>query len=362
MSRGPFAGLRVFVIGASRAPDSMESHIADALQALGVDGVYASTRPRWERMGFVVNAALHKLTQTLWREPERLGERGLVARATQFAPDLVLVLQGNHLSPKTVSLLRRRLRAPIVCWCQDHVGTLGRQYMLGAEYDAVFLKDRYMLEVFANMIRGTAFHYLPEACNPRVHRPLDLTLEDRQRYGCEVMIFGSLYYYRQAILRQLGEFDLKHWGNSPSWLVDRIPSLRAGPSVLLDDKVRAVRAAKIALNPLHYAEVDGLNCRAFELAGCGAFQLISHKPVLRDHFTPGIELDVFHSTPDLIDKIRHYLENPEKALAMARLAQVRAHAEHTYDARLAQIFRVALPARYQAEAVLPPSRGRAFAG
>jgi spore maturation protein CgeB len=340
-------GLRVLLIGASQAADSMEAHVIDALKTLGCTADYASTRFRIEAIGFVGNAVLYKAVHSLFREPERLSERRLLRRAEQFAPDLVLVIQGNHLSPKTVALLRQRLKVPIVCWCQDHVATLGRQYMLGAEYDAVFLKDRYMQELFSNTVKGTPFLYLPEACNPRVHRPVELTLDDRRRYGCDVMIFGSLYYYRQAILGQLGEFDLKRWGNAPAWFVNRIEKSRAGGDVILDDKARAVRAARIALNPLHYGEINALNCRAFELAGCGAFQLITHKPVLSEHFTPGVELDAFHSVDELIEKIRHYLRNPDQAAEIARKGQIRTHREHTYETRLREIFRVAFnqPAR-----------------
>jgi spore maturation protein CgeB len=334
--------LRVLLIGASQAADSMEAHVIDALHALGCAVEYASTALRIEALGYVGNAILHKAAHSLLREPERLTEGPLLKRAQQFAPDLILILQGNHLSPKTVTRLRQHLKVPIVCWCQDHVGTLGRQYMLGAQYDAVFVKDRYMQELFSSMVKGTPFIYLPEACNPRVHRSIELTREDRGQYGCEVMIFGSIYYYRQAILSQLEEFDLKRWGNAPAWFVNRLKKPGAGSDIVLDDKVRAVRAARIALNPLHYGEINSLNCRAFELAGCGAFQLITHKPVLREHFTAGVELDAFRSVDELIEKIRHYLRHPEQAAEIARVGQIRAHREHTYEIRLREIFRVAL--------------------
>jgi spore maturation protein CgeB len=336
---------RVLLVGASRAPDSMENHVLDALRALGATAEYATTTIRFEVFGTAANALIDKVAHSTLREPERLLERRLVNRAERFAPDLVLVLQGNHISPKTVAQLRRRTEARIVCWCQDHLGVLGRQYLLGAEYDAVFVKDRYMLELFSSMVKGTPFFYLPEACNPRVHRPLELTPEDRRRYACDVMIYGSLYYYRQAILQQLGEFDLKIWGHAARWFVNRLERTIAGPNVVLDEKVRAVRAARIALNPLHYGEINALNCRTFELAGCGAFQLVAHKPVLKEHFAPGSEIDEFRTTDELIEKMRHYLQRPELAAAIAKRGQERAHRDHTYEHRLRKIIGVALEPR-----------------
>ena len=100
--------------------------------------------------------------------------------------------------------------------------TLGRQYLLGAGYDAIFLKDRYMQDLFSRMIKSTSFYYLAEACNPRVHRRIELTAEDVSRFGCDVGIACTLYYYRQEILQQLREFDLKLWGTVPDWLLYRL--------------------------------------------------------------------------------------------------------------------------------------------
>lgn len=334
--------LRVLVIGASFAPDSMESHVVDGLRSLGAVAEYATTALRIDALGTAANAVLYKVTHALWREPERITERGLLNQAMHFAPDLILVLQGNHLSPKTVVELRRRLKVPIVCWCQDHLGVFGRQYLLGSEYDVLFLKDRYTQELFSRMIRTMPFVYLPEACNPRVHRPLQLTADDHRRFGCDVMIYGSIYYYRQAILQQLGAFDLKIWGSAAGWFVNRLRERRAGGEVFLDDKVRAVRAARIALNPLHYGEVNALNARTFELAGCGAFQLVTHKPVLSEHFTPGAEVEAFQSVDELVEKLRHYLDHPEQAAEIALNGQRRAHRDHTFAARMREIVRVAL--------------------
>ncbi len=333
---------RVLVVGGGFGPDCMEWHVVETLRRMGCPTAFVNTAIRIERFGATVNGVVDKLAKTLVREPERWSERSILELVSRFAPTLILVLQGKVLSPKTVAAIRTRSRATVVCWCQDQLSVLGRQYLLGAGYDAVFLKDRYMQDLFSRMIRSTSFFYLPEACNPQVHRPLELSAEDHQRYACDVIVAGSLYYYRQEILRQLGEFDVRFWGYVPGWIVRRPGFRHMGGDILLDKKVRAVRAARIALNPLHFAEIDALNCRAFELAGCGAFQLITSRPVLREHFEPGVEVETFDCSDDLIDKIRHYLKHPEAAAAIARRGQERAHLEHTYEARLGEIFRICL--------------------
>jgi spore maturation protein CgeB len=295
--------------------------------------------------GYVEKAA-HKTTDLLLREPERRIEGRLIRSIDEYSPTLILVVLGNQLSPKTVAAIRKRTHAPIVCWCQDQMTTLGRQFLLASEYDAVFVKDRYMLDLFSGMVRSTKFYYLPEACNLRMHRPIDRSPGDTETYGCDVMIAGTLYYYRQEILRYLIErshgIKVKIWGSKPDWLLDRLPGQYMGRLVHGDDKVRAALGATICLNTLHYGEVNGLNCRAFELAGCGGFQMITAVPVLVEHFVPDEEVVAFANVDELVEKTAYYLRNPAEAAKIAERGRLRAHREHTYEHRLKELLRVAL--------------------
>jgi spore maturation protein CgeB len=333
---------RVLVVGHHIFPDALEWHVVDSFRTLGCVTQFFESAMSFGLTPKFARPAVHKFTNVFMREPERLYERRMIRAVQDFEPDLILVILGNQLSPKTVQRLRSVTRARIACWCQDQMTTLGRQFLLGSEYDAVFVKDRYMQDLFSRMIKSTTFFYLPEACNPRVHRTVQLTAEERGIYGCDVMIAGTLYYFRQEILRHLTPFDLKAWGNRPDWLLDRLGVAHMGREVFTDDKARAANGARICLNTLHYGEVDGLNVRAFELAGCGGFQIISSVPVLADHFDVGREIVAFRSTGELVELIRHYLDRPEFAAEIALCGQRRAHGEHTYEHRLREILRVTL--------------------
>ena len=341
---------KLLVVGIQDIHDGMEGHVIDAASHMGCAVEFFAATPFHALEGQGAwRKVLEKCSKAFLREPERLVERRLAETVERLQPELILVVLGSQLSPKTVNLLRARTTAPIVCWCQDQMTTIGRQYLVGAGYDAVFMKDRYLQELFARMVRSTPFHYLPEACNPRMHRTLPLTADDRRRYGCDVMMAGTLYYYRQEILRALAGFDLRVYGNRPDWLIDRLAGRRIGAEVKGDAKVRAARAATVALNTLHYAEVDSLNVRAFELAGIGAFQLLDHKPVLAEHFRPGEEVETFRDVDELVEKVRWFVRHPERARAIGDAGQRRAHRDHSYEARLDEIFRVALGSR-QAQA------------
>jgi len=325
----------------------MELHVLDALRNLQVEVEFFASKMRLPAAApALAQKVFTKIANTWLREPELRLERGLLSAVERFAPEMILVILGSQVSPKTIDRIRTRTSVPIVCWCQDSMTTLGRQYLLGSEYDAVFVKDRYFQDHLIQMLGSGRFHYLAEACNPRVHRTLELTEQDRAQYGCDVTIAGSLYYYRQEMLQALEkEFEIKVWGAKPDWLAYRLHVRHMGREALGDEKVKAMTAARVALNSIHFSEVDGLNCRAFELAGCGAFQLCTARPVLAEHFVPGVELETFGSLAELIDKIRHFVGHPDQAAAIARRGQLRAHRDHTYERRLEEIFSVVFAVR-----------------
>jgi len=341
-----YSDLRVLVVGSYANPDSFEWHLLDSLNTIGCATDLCYTAKHVDGIFALVEKARGKASGLLHREPERFIERRLFQKIDEFEPEIVLVVLGNQLSPKTMALLRKRTRARIVCWCQDHMTTLGRQFLVASGYDAVFLKDQYLLDLFSRMIRTTRFYYLPECCNPRVHRPLHISDADREAYECDVMIAGTLHYYRQEILLQLKQrspgLKLKVWGSRPDWLQDRLPGDYMGRLVHGDDKVRAALAAGICLNTLHYGEVNSLNCRAFEIAGCGGFQLVTRVPILAEHFEPDVEVATYEDVDELIEKVAFYRKNPAAALAIAERGRVRAHRDHTYERRLQELLRISL--------------------
>ncbi len=328
--------LKILLVGHSLGPDSMEKHVFLTLRTMGHEvrhfNIYdmLNLNPKFDRY-------MHVALRMLSREPERLVERKIVKAVREYGPDIVLVLLGNMLSPKTVERMRGIHRGPIVCWCQDQLTTMGRQYLIGAGYDMIFVKDHYIVDFLRNMAGHQAVYYLPEACNPEFHRSIPASEAHDPRYQSDICTFATLYYYRQAILEPLCKYDLKVWGNVPDWLINRIGTRHMGAVVHEDEKRKAVACAKIVLNTLHYGEINGLNCRAFEIAGCGGFQLMTYSPAISQHFEIGKEVEVFRNRQELLDKIDYYLDRPEMRRQIAHAGQARAHAEHTYEKRLSEL-------------------------
>ena len=327
--------MRIFFIAQRVGPDLMEKHVIETLTAMGHAVVHFNVRD-----AFQISPKIDRVTQfllrTIAREPERLAENKLLKALSEYQPDLVLVLLGNMISPKTIEKMRKVYSGKIVCWCQDQLTTLGRQYLIGSEYDMVFLKDRYLVDVFRNYA-GMNAYYLPEACNPVYHKRTELLGEDKRIFASDICTYGNIYYYRQAILESLRKYDLQVWGNRPDWLIDRLDGRYRGKAVYEEDKCKVISGAKIVLNTLHFGEINGLSCRVFEVAGCGGFQLVSHSPAIQEHFKVGEEIEVFRDRGELLEKIDYYLDNQDKAQAIAKAGQERAYAEHTYERRLGEL-------------------------
>jgi spore maturation protein CgeB len=77
-----------------------------------------------------------------------------------------------------------------------------------------------------------------------------------------------------------------------------------------------------------------VNPRTFEIAACGAFQLVDYRSELPDVFTPGEEIVCFRDLEELRNQIGYYLEHPDERRRIAEKARSRVLKEHTYQARM----------------------------
>jgi len=261
----------------------------------------------------------------------------LVRRARKFQPELVLVTH-SRVPPQVVAKLKQSCSGKVVCWYTDPIIALYRQYLLAAPYDAVFLKEPFLVRVFREKL-GTNAHYLPECCNPMWHKRMSLTEEARARYGCDLAALGSLHYWRATMLKPFAGYDLKIWGrNAPAWVKSDVRDKYTNHFVTCEEKARAFSAAKIVVNTTLYAEIEGVNCTLFEAAGCGAFQIAEWKPVLPQLFEPEREILTYRTGHELKEKVDYYLAHPQEQAEISDRSHARAHREHTYELRLKRIF------------------------
>jgi len=285
-------------------------------------------------LGAQVNRAAATFSRVALGGEIALAERRILREVSAFSPELILTDCVHDLRPEFVAQVRKAApNAKLLGRFGDAISNFGRGYVFAAEYDRLFFKDHYIVDKLRSKLRSKSVFYLPQSCDRHIHRPTTLTDADRRRYGCDIGVYGNGYLYRAECLKPLVGRDVKVWGGGlPRWATHGTAPMFTGHYVAGDEKCRAMLAAKIALNPNHYAEIAGTNKRTFELAAIGAFQL-TDTPALADVFEPGTEVAQYDSVDDLLEKVDYYLARPELRSEMARKSQLHAHAAHTYEHR-----------------------------
>jgi len=324
------------VVSGDIFPDSFARNIVAAAGHMGHWVVSVRESPAWGNRS-LYGSVLWSILPTVFPHFETRRHGALIKAVRDFQPDLVLVTHG-HLPPDVVDRLRKVTTARMALWFPDHLANLSRQYVLASSFDAWFFKDPYMASIFREKL-GLNAHYLPEACNPLWHRRTELTEDERQKYGCDLVTASNMYYYRARSLEMFRDYDLRIWGASyPHWL--KSPLRRAYQDIYVAEaeKAKAFNAARIVLNTMHYGEIEGVNCRLFEAAGCGAFQIADWKPALPELFEPEREIVTFRTRRELKEKVDYYLARPEERREIAARACARAHRDHTYEKRLEKMF------------------------
>ena len=260
--------------------------------------------------------------RTLWEE-------------TETGPLDAVIVCHDFLWPDEVAELKRRTGSQVAMWFPDALVNFGRGYFMNAPYDGLFFKDPYIKHVLGDVLQSPV-HFLPECFNPVQHWLPDERIGIDPKYRCDIATAGNQHSWRVAFYKHLVGYDVKLWGNpEPVWMsAGPVAKMYQGHGVYNHEKARAFRGASIVINNLHYGETWGLNVRAFEAAGAGAFQMVDWRPGVGQLFEDGKELVTFRSVADAKQKIDFWLPRLNERREIAEAGMRRAHAEHTYALRL----------------------------
>lgn len=261
--------------------------------------------------------------------------------------DILICMAQAPISARALLELRRQGVITVLWFVEDYLRfTYWRE--MAKYYDYVFtIQKGECIDAIKRAGAGHA-HYLPTACDPRFHVPQRLTTEEQERWGAPISFVGAGYHNRQQMFAGLVGYPFKIWGSE--WPLckpfDRMvqeDSRRIAP----EEYLKIFSGTEINLNLHSSNERDGvdptgdfLNPRTFELAACGAFQLVDERSLLSEAFEVGKEIITFNSLPDLKSKIDYFLEHPEERREIAEKARARVSREHTYDNRIAEMLSV----------------------
>jgi spore maturation protein CgeB len=267
-----------------------------------------------------------------------------VARLAQDLPDVVLCLAQAPLTQPVLDHLRRK-KLLTAMWFVENGRQQGYWPQVAAGYDYWFIIQR---GDFANALRyagAKQVHYLPMAADPELHRPLVLSPEEQAEFGADVAFVGAGYRNRRLLFpRLIGQgWTFKVWGDEWNGAEDLVPVLqRGGARIDPETCVKVFNATAVNVNLHSYVgsgfdpQADFVNPRTFELAACGAFQVVDQRIPLPELFAPD-ELVTVSSPDELLPTITKWLKEPQARVAIAQAARRRVLTSHTYVHRMKEL-------------------------
>ena len=269
--------------------------------------------------------------------------QAVLRQASASAFDFILAYKGNSLRPETVQELRRTGKPvynfyPDVSF-QDH----GPNIPLSLKfYDCVFTTKSYHGEREIKRFGIRDLKHVRHGFDPEVHRPITLTSQLIEHYGCDVSFVGCWSPEKEErllyLLREAPGISLKvngmGWSYASSEFKKRMgANLKAG--VFGDELSIVYRASKINLGLLSFSKSDPTlrdqtTARTFQITATGSFMLHEDTSEVRTFFEDGEEVMLFSSNEEMVGKIMTALGSPAERETISKRGYQRCLAE-PYD-------------------------------
>ncbi len=296
--------MRIAIIG-SNAFDSIEFHLNDELTVQGYESKIFNFNslipPKFDYgLSLISDKYVH------------FNNMNLLKRVMDFNPQLVICVYRN-IHPDFVKTIKSN-KIKIIHINPDALTTFQSQQLFVEPFDAYFSKDYFIVEFMKKKLGLNVFHYF-EAFNPRIHRKpgIDKKLHE-DKVDIDVLAFGNIYPYRARFLKKLENAGIKlsiHGRKSKFTESFELKNF-SKKYIVGEEKVNLIYGSRIVLNNFHYAEIQSVNNKFFEINGIGGFQLCDYKDTLKDILPLDPQLVSFKSIVEAEELVLYYLSNPTK--------------------------------------------------
>jgi len=257
-------------------------------------------------------------------------------------PDVIIVIGGDRITRRALKQLIKD-EISTVLWTTDPPRKFQPIINSAPFYSHIVCLGTEAVDLLHNAGIKDA-HWLPMACDSDYHQPLELSIEDQDRYSYDIAFVGSYYQRRAELLEGLSSFNLGIWG--PGW--EQLPvhsPLRAlvkGAHTKPGTWRKIYSASKITLSihyqdPEHRFPVYQASPRVFEALACGAFIITDSQRDVMSLFKDREHLVAFSDKDDLQEKVAHFLEHPQERVRIAGNGRREVLENHTYIHRLEKL-------------------------
>lgn len=277
--------------------------------------------------------------------------REMLSLALKTKPDIAIITGGHRIAASTVRALKNN-NIYTMLWTIDPPLNFQPIIDVAPFYDHIFCQGTEAIELLDQEgIQGA--QWIPMACDPNEHRPVELSAEEKEHYGNDVVFVGSYYPNRAELFEGLVNFDLGIWG--PGWeKLESKSKLRKcikGSHTPPSEWLKIYSASKIVL-VTHYQGPDKrlpvyqASPRIFEAMACGAFTVSDNQRDVFSLFKDGEHLICFDNPGELVEKIEHYLDHPDERERIALQGREEVLKNHTYEHRIEKLLSIVGKKKY----------------
>lgn len=273
---------------------------------------------------------------------QKVINKKLLALAEEVKPDIVIIAGGHRIAAQTIRYFKS-IGVISVLWTIDAPCYFQPIIDTAPCYDYIFCQGTEAVELLTRAgIAGA--RWLPMACDPDEHHPVECTAAEKKEYGSDVVFVGSYYPNRETLFQNLVDYDFAIWG--PGWnRLDRASPLyryvreaHTTPAEWL----KIYSSSKIVLathyrDPQNRFPVYQASPRVFEALACRAFVLCDNQKDVFSLFQKGQDLVCFDEASELIAQIDHYLAYPQECEKIAAFGRQTVIAGHTYRHRIKEL-------------------------
>ncbi|MDM8549575.1 glycosyltransferase [Desulfobacterales bacterium HSG2] len=258
----------------------------------------------------------------------------LLRTVREYLPDVMLVVQMNYeIWTETLHRIRELGSVATICWTTDDSWKYREvSRFIGSAYHA-------MTTTYAEMI--------PEYHQDGIYNVLltqwasnsEFLRQPLHAEDCHypVSFVGAAHGNRKRRISELRKHGIPvkcfgyGWPDGPV-SAEKLPHI--------------MRESVISINFANSTKGrNQMKARTFEVPGAGGFLLTENAPDIGRFYTTGKEIEVFHSTKELLEKISYYLAHPRERDSVARAGFERTVHEHTYEIRMKEVLNFALNSR-----------------
>jgi spore maturation protein CgeB len=267
--------------------------------------------------------------------------RHILSRIKQTMPKVAIITGGHRITASTIEKINQA-GIESVLWTIDAPREFDLIIKPASFYKYIFCQGTEAVDILKE--NGIPVpQWMPMACDPDIHKSVQLSEEEKKKFGSDIVFVGSYYKNRADLLRNVVNFDLGIWG--PGWeRLEKDDPLRKcikGGSVVPEEFNKIYSAAKIVI-VCHYQ--DGktpcyqASPKVFEAMACDAFVLVDDQKDVFSLFEDGKHLVKYKNAENLTRKIEYFLSHPieRKKISLQGYEETIKH--HTYVNRVRSLF------------------------